>query len=100
MLLSIYNYLSGLRTRYARDKRGAMAIEFAIVVGPFLALLFGQVAVGLFFFATFSAEHAVKEVSRQIRTGEVYAEGKTLPDIKSEICSKAPLLVNCDNNSQ
>jgi len=98
MLLSIYNHLTGLRSRYARDKRGTTAIEFAIVIGPFLALLFGQVSVGLFFFSTFSTEHAVKEVSRQVRTGEAFSTGKTIPNIKSEICSKAPLLINCDNN--
>lgn len=78
-----------------RDESGATAIEFAMVSFPFLALLFGIIAVGLFFFTTFSLENAVEQASRPIRTGEAQTAGMTKDQFKTKVCEKLPAYVDC-----
>lgn len=79
----------------ARDEGGATAIEFAMVSFPFLALLFGIIAVGLFFFTTFTLENAVETASRPLRTGEAQTAGMTKDQFKASVCSKIPFGVHC-----
>lgn len=81
---------------WRRDDSGSTAIEFAMVSGPFLALLFGIMAVGLFFFTTFSTENAVEQAARPLRTGEAQAAGKTKDQFKKDVCDKLPVYVDCD----
>lgn len=78
-----------------RDESGATAIEFAMVSMPFLALLFGIIAVGLFFFTTFSLENAVEQASRPLRTGEAQTAGMTKDQFKASVCAKVPAYVDC-----
>ncbi len=80
-----------------RDESGTAAIEFAMVSFPFLALLFGIMAVGLYFFTTFSTENAVEQASRPIRTGEAQAAGMTRDQFKTSVCSKLPVYVDCSS---
>ena len=81
---------------WRRDDSGSTAIEFAMVSGPFLALLFGIRAVGLFFFTTFSTENAVEQAARPLRTGEAQNAGKTKDQFKKDVCDKLPAYVDCD----
>jgi TadE-like protein len=83
---------------WRRNDSGSTAIEFAMVSGPFLALLFGIMAVGLFFFTTFSTENAVEQAARPLRTGEAQAAGKTRDEFKKDVCKKLPdfLQSDCD----
>lgn len=83
--------LSSWRT----DERGVTAIEFGLVITPFLMLLFGIIATGLFFFTTFSLEHAVEEASRLMRTGQAQTANMTTTQFKAQVCSHAPPYVNC-----
>jgi Flp pilus assembly protein TadG len=80
---------------WRHDDSGATAIEFAMVSFPFLALLFGIMAVGLFFFTTFSTENAVEQAARPIRTGEAQAAGMTKDQFKASVCAKMPIYVDC-----
>lgn len=83
---------------FRRDQRGFTAVEFAMVALPFLMLLFGTIAVGLFFFTTFSLENAVEKASRQIRTGQAQVAGKTTTQFKQDVCDLAPGFVDCVGN--
>ncbi len=78
-----------------RDDNGATAIEFAMVSMPFLMLLFGLIAVGLFFFTTFSLENAVEQAARPLRTGEAQTAGMTKDQFKASVCGKLPAYVEC-----
>ena len=71
------------------------AIEFAMVATPFLMMLFGIIAVGLFFFTTFTLEHAVEQASRLLRTGQAQTAAMTTEQFKAEVCSRAPAFVDC-----
>jgi Flp pilus assembly pilin Flp len=81
---------------WCRDERGFTAVEFALVAMPFLMLLFGIIAVGLFFFTAFSLENAVEQASRLIRTGQAQETGMTKDQFKAEVCRWAPAFVDCD----
>jgi TadE-like protein len=52
-----------------RSRRGAAAVEFAILALPFMMLLFALMEVMLIFFLQTSLEAAVAQTSRDIRTG-------------------------------
>jgi Flp pilus assembly protein TadG len=81
-----------------RDREdGVTALEFAIVAPWFLMLLFGIMAVGLFFFTTFTLENAVEQAARLIRTGQAQAAGMTADQFKAKVCENAPQYVDCTN---
>src|SRR3972149_3704202 len=90
-----------LRLRKCRkDETGHTAVEFAMVSLPFVMLLFGTIAVCLYFFTVFTMENAVWQAARAIRTGQyqqglgIYAGLKTDEDrknaFKAALCAKAP----------
>ncbi len=85
----------GLVKRLRKDCDGATAVEFAMVSGPFLMLLFGIIAVGLYFFTTFSLENAVEQASRVIRTGQAQQNGMTAEDFKAAVCQYVPGHIDC-----
>lgn len=87
----------GELARARRDESGSTAIEFAMVSFPFLALLFGIIAAGLYFFTTFSLENAVETAARPLRTGEAQSAGLTKEQFKSKVCGQIPFGVDCAN---
>jgi Flp pilus assembly protein TadG len=80
---------------FARNRDGFTAVEFAIVAIPFIMMLFGIIAVGLFFFTTFALENAIEQSSRLLRTGQVQESGMTREQFKTEVCNRAPGFVDC-----
>lgn len=84
-----------LAKNFLRDERGFTAVEFAMVAMPFLMLLFGTIAVGLYFFTTFTLENAVEKAARQLRTGQAQMAGKTTAEFKNDVCGFAPGYVDC-----
>ena len=76
-----------LAGRLAKDTRGVTAIEFAAVGPPFLAMLFGILAVALFFFTTFSLENAVEQAARMIAM-------KSATDNAGELIKELQLVYN------
>jgi Flp pilus assembly protein TadG len=78
------------------DERGMTAIEFGMVGLPFFMMLFGIIAVGLFFFTTFTLENAVEDAARLIRTGQVQQSGMSAEQFKQEVCSRTPPYMDCE----
>ena len=95
---SVVSRLKAFGKDFGRDERGFTAVEFAMVAMPFLMLLFGTIAVGLYFFTTFTLENAVEKAARQIRTGQAQMAGKTTSQFKDDVCSYAPGYVDCVGN--
>lgn len=81
--------------RLKADTKGATAVEFAIVGAPFLMLLFGIIAVGLYFFTVFSLEYAVDQASRVIRTGQAQQSGLTAAQFRQKVCDYLPKHMEC-----
>lgn len=83
--------------RFARHQRGAAAIEFALVVVPFVAMLFAIIETAIVFFATQVLETAVADSARLILTGQAQNGGYNQALFKNAVCARISGLFNCAN---
>lgn len=81
----------------SRDTRGAALIEFAFVVGPFLALLVATAQVSLTFFAQQNLETAAEDSVRKLLTGAAQSNNMTQAQFKSLVCTNLPAFMKCSN---
>lgn len=80
------NKLRLIAKRYRKDRDGATAVEFALLITPFCALMFAILELGIIFFFGASLNHALSETSRDIRVGKFQAACKGPADFKASIC--------------
>ena len=64
---------TALIRRFARAKRGAIAVEFAIIAIPLLMLTFGVLELALILLVTATLDSATDFATRSIRTGRFQA---------------------------
>lgn len=83
-------------SRMAKDKKGATAVEFALVALPFLALLGAILETALVFFAGMMLEHGLSQSAREIRTGQLQLAGGSSEAFRSSVCSRSAGLVRCN----
>lgn len=84
--------------RFLTDKRGAAAVEMALVSLPFFALIIAALQLGLFFFSQSALEIATEKSARLVLTGTVQAQATTQQQFLTTVCSKLPsILNNCAN---
>jgi Flp pilus assembly pilin Flp len=90
----IWRFWAGQAGRFARDRSGASALEFALVATPLILLLLAVLQVGLVYFANFALESAIDRGARLIRTGQ--AQTFSAQQFKTEVCKhlSAPLTCN------
>lgn len=80
--------VSRLIARFVRARRGATAVEFAIVALPFLVLTFGIIELGMVFMVSTTLEQATDNAARKIRTGELQTTGtNTKAGFKTLVCN-------------
>lgn len=87
-----------LLKRFTKDRKGATALEFAILVIPFSALLFSIIELAIVFFIGSTVSHAMQTTAREIRTGEFQATCGTAETFKAKICDGMAGLGNCQAN--
>jgi Flp pilus assembly protein TadG len=87
---------SGVARLLRRDD-GVAAVEFALVVAPFLALLFAIMETALVFFASQTLETAVADSGRLILTGQAQNQGLTQATFKNAVCARVFGLFDCAN---
>ena len=80
-----------------RDKRGAALVEFAFVVGPFMALMIAVLQTSLTFFAQQNLETTAEKSLRSLLTGSYQNSNKTQAEFKALVCSKLPAFMKCAN---
>lgn len=80
---------------FLADRKGATAVEFALVATPFLALVVGIIQTFLVFFAQVSLEEVVRQSGRLIMTGQVQNQQLTQSQFAQKVCSKVVILFNC-----
>jgi Flp pilus assembly pilin Flp len=89
---------SGLRfilfRHFARDEKGATAVEFSMVALPFLGMIFAIVETAMVFFAGQTLETALANAGRKIMTGQ--AESWDQATFKQEVCKSIFGLFDCD----
>ncbi|MDB5455769.1 MAG: pilus assembly protein TadE [Caulobacter sp.] len=86
-----------LPIRFAADRRGATAVEFALVAAPFLLLLFALLELGMVSLVSITLENAVLDESRKIRTGQIQSTTVTASGFKDGVCGQMSWLTSrCD----
>jgi Flp pilus assembly protein TadG len=83
--------------RFARHEGGASTVEFALVLLPFLALMFGIMETALLFFADQTLETAVADSARLILTGQAQSQGLNATTFKNAVCARVYGLFDCQS---
>ncbi len=86
----------GLTKRMRRNEDGVTAIEFGIIAAPFLFLIVALLETALVHMTTLDLENAVKDASRQIRTGQAQVAALTPTQFRTLLCSKTVLIASCN----
>lgn len=82
--------------RLKRGQDGAVAVEFGLVVIPFLALVFAIMETALIFFAGQTLETAAADSARLIMTGQAQTQGLNQGTFKNAVCAKVHGLFDCN----
>jgi hypothetical protein len=83
-----HRLLASRRGRFARNERGAAAVEFALLSVPFFAILGAILETSLVFLSSQVLESAVNDTSRLIRTGQARSTMNSPEQFKTEVCSR------------
>lgn len=83
---------------FLRDEKGVTAVEFALVVFPFLFLIFAIIELGISFAMQQVLIYATEDISRQFYTGQLREENLRPDSVKSSICKKISILPIVDCN--
>ncbi len=78
-----------------RRDDGAVAVEFGLVLAPFLAVLFAILETAMVFFAGQTLETAVATSSRLILTGQAQNGGLNQATFKEAVCARIYGLFDC-----
>lgn len=82
--------------RFGKKNDGAAAVEFALVVVPFFAILFAIIELALVFWAGQVLETAVNDTSRLVMTGQAQKQNFDQTRFKQELCARLLGLFTCD----
>ena len=97
--------------RFARDRRGATAIEFSLLALPFVLAMFAVLEYGYVYLINASMDNAVAIASRLIRTGQAQTQtqtqnGVTTPSPMTQtqfanaVCNQMSWVANCTGSLQ
>lgn len=86
----------GLVKRMARNEQGVTAVEFGMVALPFIVLIIALLETALVHMTTLDLENAVKDASRDIRTGQAQIEALSADQFKELVCDKVVLISLCE----
>lgn len=80
---------------FARNKRASAAIEFPLVVIPFVAFLYAIMETALVFFGTQVLETGVQNAARLVLTGQAQASAYNQTSFKTAVCAKVTGWLDC-----
>jgi len=83
--------------RFVRRQDGAVAVEFGLILLPFLALMFGIMETALVFFAEQTLETAVADSARLIMTGQAQTQNLTAATFKNAVCARIYGMFDCQS---
>jgi hypothetical protein len=89
----IENYFSRLKS----ENRGSVAVEFAMLMIPFLTILMAMIETGYMLFISILMEGATSDAARQVRTGSVQRAQAPLALFQETLCDRMFGVVNCDD---
>lgn len=69
----------------ARHEAGAAAVEFALVLVPFIVLLFGMIQYGLYFYSAQTGSQVANSAARQLSVGNCQTAGTLDTYVKNKL---------------
>jgi Flp pilus assembly protein TadG len=90
-------YLARELARFRHARRGATAVEFALIGPIYLALFIAILQVGIVFFAEQTLQSAAVVASRIVLTGQAQNSSTTQAQFLNAICPKIQALFTCAN---
>ena len=84
-----------LLVSFAANRRGAAAVEFVLIAGPFFAILIVIFQVGIVYLAENELETATEMAARQLLTGQVQNAGMTSSQFVNLLCQNLSLPFQC-----
>jgi Flp pilus assembly protein TadG len=81
--------------RFRRNRRGSVAVEFAVIAPIFFALLFAIIETGMVFFAGQVLETGMQDSGRLMFTHQAQDSGMSEFDFKTDLCNRIKTLFNC-----
>jgi len=79
------------------SRKGAVAVEYALILPVYMYLLVGIIEVSLLFFTTTVVDGAIQDSARQIRTGQAQLSGDALTTFQAQLCSSLLAVYDCDD---
>ncbi len=81
---------------FVEARKGAAAVEFALIAFPLFFLIFGLIEISLLFIMSSTLDYGMAEASRKIRTGQLQTLGGVDSDtFKAEVCGNMFDLMDC-----
>ena len=97
---SLLGRLRGFGKRFRMARRGAMAVEFAMLALPFFGLICGIIEIGMIYVVATTLEDATNSAARQIRTGQLQTQGgSTASSFAGMICTQLGWLGSACNTN-
>jgi Flp pilus assembly protein TadG len=83
---------------FLKERKAAVAVEFAMVAVPAVLTLCAILAIGLHFFMVAALDHATLIAARAIATGAVSTNALSASSFQSKVvCPALPSMFNCGN---
>ena len=80
---------------FLADRKGATAVEFAVIAFPFFLLIFGLIEITMIFVMSTTLDYGVAEAARTIRTGQAQKSSMSAEDFKQMVCGNLFGLMDC-----
>src|ERR1700730_2797622 len=87
-------------SRFCRNESGGAAVDFALVLLPFLAVLMAIIESAMVLLAGQVLQTATTNSARLILTGQAQKSGWSLTDFQNNVCANLTVMFNCANNLQ
>jgi Flp pilus assembly protein TadG len=84
--------------RFFRSESGTAAVDFAMVLLPFLALLMAIIESAIVLFAGQVLQTATTNAARLVLTGQVQNSGWSAQQFQNSVCANLTVMFNCANN--
>lgn len=81
--------LSGAMSRWRADRKGAMAVEFAMVALPFFFTILALFELALILLLSTTLDASTEKAARQIRTGQLQTQSSpaTSESFRTQVCN-------------
>lgn len=71
---------------FLKNRKGAAAVEFALVAVPLFWMIFGMIEFGAMSLVQTTLDNALNQAGREIRTGVAQSSGTTKAQLEAKVC--------------